>query len=236
MANSITIGISFTETKYANYPAWILAENEGIELVVLSWEKQNSGDLKKCNGLLLTGGMDIDPFFYHPQLSDYPHKPSSWNRARDDFETKLFSAAQSLAMPVLGICRGLQLINVSLGGSLLPDNEEAGKRNHRTQDGIDHVHTIQMLQHSLLAGITGISEGNVNSAHHQAIDRIAESLLVNCFSQDGIAEGIEWKEKENRSPMIGVQWHPERIENKNTSPLSKNIRNWFLMEAAKYKL
>ena len=236
MANTITIGISFSETKYPNYPAWILGKKEGIEIVVLSWETQNSEDLKKCQGLLLTGGVDIDPFFYQPTKTDYPNKPNSWNRRRDKFEMELFTEAQSLAMPVLGICRGLQLVNVALGGTLLTDIEEAGKQNHRIQAGIDHVHTIQIRHDTLLAGIAGIRGGAVNSAHHQAISRVAESLLVNCFSQDDIVEGIEWKDKQNCAPLLCVQWHPERIENKETNPLSKNIRDWLLSEAVKYTL
>jgi putative glutamine amidotransferase len=130
----------------------------------------------------------------------------------------------------------LQLVNVSQGGSLLQDIEEAGKQSHRTEAGADQKHAIQIQLGSLLADITGITEGVVNSAHHQAIDRIGEHLRVNCLSADGIAEGIEWKDKKNRAPLLCVQWHPERIENKNTYPLSKKIRDWFLMEAAKYKL
>ena len=87
----------------------------------------------------------------------------------------------------------------------------------------------------MLANICAIPEGIVNSAHHQAIDQVAETLRVNCYSCDAIIEGIEWKEKKNRSPLLGVQWHPERIENKEINPLSQNIRDWFIEEALKFK-
>ena len=235
MATPIIIGISFSETKYPNYPAWILGETMDVEIVELSWEKQNIQDLEKCHGLLLSGGVDMDPKFIQPAITHYPNQPAEWNPARDQFELDLFSAAQLLKMPILGVCRGLQLVNVALGGNLLTDLEDEGKPNHRSRAGVDHVHGVQLLAGSLLHTITAIHAGQVNSAHHQAINRVADSLVVNCFSQaDEIIEGIEWKEKENRSPMICVQWHPERIINKEQHPLSKNIRDWFFAEALKY--
>ena len=235
MATPIIIGISFSETKFSNYPAWILGETMNVEIVELSWEKQNMEDLAKCHGLLLSGGVDMDPKFIQPAITHYPNQPAVWNPARDQFELDLFNAAQLLKMPILGVCRGLQLVNVALGGNLLTDLEDEGKPNHRSRAGVDHVHGVQLLAGSLLETITAIHEGEVNSAHHQAINRVADSLVVNCFSQaDEIIEGIEWKEKENRSPMICVQWHPERIINKEQNPLSKNIRDWFLAEAVKY--
>ena len=235
MATPIIIGISFSETKYPNYPAWIRGENEAIEIVELSWEKQYIEDLEKCHGLLLSGGVDMDPIFYAPNLTNYPNQPAEWNRKRDQFELDLLDAAQRLKMPILGICRGLQLVNTALGGTLLTDIEVAGKPNHRSKAGVDHVHSVQLLPGSLLQNITAIHQGEVNSAHHQAIGRVAELLVVNCVSQaDEIIEGIEWKQKENRSPMLCVQWHPERIINKQLNPLSNNIRDWFLSEALKY--
>ena len=232
----IKIGVSFSETKYPNYPAWIGDEDAGIEVVELSWEKQNLDDLHLCRGLLLTGGLDMDPWFYDPQLLNYPNQPKEWNRSRDEFELELFGLAQALKMPVLGICRGLQLINIALGGTLIMDLELDGQQNHRNMEGIDYIHSILLSENTLLKSVCGITEGIVNSAHHQAIDRVAESLLVNCFSDDGIIEGIEWKEKRDRPPMLCVQWHPERIQNKESNPLSQNIKEWFFAEAKKFKL
>lgn len=213
-----------------------MGDNADIKIIELSWENQNSGDLYKCQGLLLTGGIDIAPVFYNSERSDYPNKPAAWNKARDQFEMNLFHAAQVAGIPVLGVCRGLQLVNIALGGNLVQDVEEAGKQNHRSQDGEDQLHTIQIQQSSLLSDISGISQGTVNSAHHQALDHVAETLQVNCFSPDGIAEGMEWKEKNDRPPLLCVQWHPERMQDKYTNPLSKNIRDWFLLTAAKHQL
>ena len=177
----------------------------------------------------------MHPCFYDPELKNYPNQPKEWNPQRDQFELDLFSLAQDFKMPVLGICRGLQLINIALGGSLTLDLEAAGQQNHRNMNGIDYIHSVRLEKDSLFASVCKIEQGVVNSAHHQAIDRVADTLLVNCFSDDGIIEGIEWKNKEGRSPMLSVQWHPERIENKEINPLSQNIRAWFFEEASKFK-
>ena len=236
MNKTIRIGVSFSETKFPNYPAWIWDEIAGVEVIELSWEKQNLDDLHLCHGLLLTGGLDMDPIFYEPGLKCYVNQPIAWNRARDYFELELFRLARSIKMPVLGICRGLQLINIALGGTLILDLEAAGKKNHRNMNGIDYIHQVRPEENSLLSNICAIPEGTVNSAHHQAIERVAETLLVNCYSDDGIIEGIEWKEKHNCSPMVAVQWHPERIQNKESNPLSQNIKDWFFAEASKFKI
>ncbi len=235
MISPITIGVCFSETKYPNYPGWIRDKAVVIEVIELSREKQNIDELHRCHGLLLTGGIDMDPWFYSPAQTDYPNRPEQWNRERDQFELDLFDLAQSLKMPVLGICRGLQLVNIALGGTLIVDLEAAGQQNHRNMNGVDYIHSVNLEENSLLAAVCGSDRGVVNSAHHQAISRVAETLKVNCFSQDGIIEGIEWKEKQNRSPMLSVQWHPERMENKEFNPLSQNIRAWFFQEAKKFK-
>lgn len=236
MSKTIKIGVSFSETKYPNYAAWIRDEEAGIEVVELSWETQNLDDLHLCQGLLLTGGLDMDPWFYDPGLLNYPNQPKEWNRSRDEFELELFGLAQSLKMPVLGICRGLQLVNIALGGTLIMDLELDGQQNHRNMDGIDYIHPILLTENTLLKSVCGIQQGIANSAHHQAIDQVAESLLVNCYSDDGIIEGAEWKDKKGHPPMLCVQWHPERIQNKESNPLSQNIKEWFFEEAKKFKV
>lgn len=235
MPRTITIGVSFSETKYPNFPAWILGGAEDVEVIELFWEQQNLEDLDRCDGLLLTGGVDIDPFFFAPELTNYPNQPDRWNKIRDQFEIDLFKKALSSRLPVLGICRGLQLINVVLGGSLIADLEAADQKNHRNMGGIDCIHRVDLEKSSLLKSICLVEGGMANSSHHQAIDQVAESLQVNCYSEDGIIEGIEWKEKGSCSPLIAVQWHPERIENKEINPLSQNIRAWFLEQATKFK-
>lgn len=229
------IGICVTETKYVNYPKWIREGCEGLELIELSAVEKNQHRLPECQGLLLTGGIDMHPGFNEPQLEAYPNQPVEWNRSRDQFELELLEQAFRLKMPVLGVCRGLQLVNIALGGTLIPDLEAAGKTDHRSREGIDFVHTVSVTSGTLLSGITCISSGTVNSAHHQAIGRLASDLQVNCMADEGIIEGIEWKDQTGRSPLLCVQWHPERMEQKEINPLSQNLKEWFWQKAEKFK-
>ncbi len=230
----LKIGISFTLTKYPNYISWMKAAGWDIDIVELTYEKENTEDLKVCHGLILSGGIDIDPFFYAADNLDYPFRPKEWNRIRDEFEINLFKTATDLQMPILGICRGLQLVNVALGGTLVQDIETAGKPNHRAMNDVDHVHSITVNENTLLASVSGIQNGQVNSAHHQAIAKVADALMVNAFTADDIIEGVEWKIKEGKSPLLCTQWHPERMDATDPSPFSGNIRNWFLNETEKF--
>lgn len=230
----LTIGICNTQAKYPNYPTWIKGDDD-IEIIMLSNEQQNAEDLQKCQGLVLTGGVDVDPAFYSPDHTDYPNRPKEWDQNRDVFEMALFRKAVEMQMPVLGICRGLQLVNIAMGGTLLQDIESSGKPDHRSEVIGDRYHSVVVKKETLLSSLTGVEKGTVNSAHHQAIGSVASELMVNVLSSDGILEGLEWKIKENKSPLLCTQWHPERMNEKETNPLSKNIREWFLKESEKYK-
>lgn len=236
MSENIKIGICFTEARYANYPAWLSENNPEVEVIRFSADEGNNAALDNCHGLVLSGGIDIDPCFYQPSLTVYPNCPDKWNPERDAFEMALFREALQKKLPVLGICRGLQLVNVALGGTLVPDIEATGKQNHRAINGIDHYHAIRVIEKTLLAEITHVASGTVNSAHHQSINTVADTLIVNSYADEAIIEGVEWKEKENKSALLCVQWHPERINNKTTNPLSQNIKHWFLSQASKYRI
>lgn len=232
----IKIGITITEAKYPNYPAWIKSAGTAYEIVELDWEKNNEADLALCHGLLLSGGVDIDTQFHSAETKEYPLQPAAFNSKRDLFEMGLLTAALQARIPVLGICRGLQLINISLGGKLVLDIESAGKPNHRAMNGVDHVHQVEIDPQSQLAAITGCTLGTINSAHHQAVLEPAPSLKAIAFSkEDGIVESLEWKDPAAHSPLVCVQWHPERMTNKETEPLSQNILEWFLEAAKKYQ-
>lgn len=232
----IKIGITHTEAKYANYPAWIKSAGAAYEIVELDWEKNNAVDLLQCDGLLLSGGIDIDTQFHEPLTKEYPLQPAAFKTQRDLFEMGLLATALKAKMPVLGICRGLQLINISLGGKLILDIQSNGQPNHRAMDGVDHVHQVKLDPQSQLAAITGTTQGTINSAHHQAVLEPAPSLKAAAFSsEDGIIESLEWKEPTEHGPMVCVQWHPERMQNKEKEPLSQNILEWFLGAAKKYQ-
>jgi putative glutamine amidotransferase len=208
--------------------------SEEVDLIILSADTQNMDDVKRCQGILLTGGIDITPAFYNSQRTRYPNMPKKgWNRERDLFEMKIFQLAQENKLPILAVCRGLQLVNVCLGGTLIADLEEAGKNDHKRNNETDTIHAVTIIENTLLASITQLSTGEVNSAHHQAVDQLSELLMVNCLSTDSVVEGVEWKEPAGKSPLLCVQWHPERMHDKENNPLSENIRNWFLTETKK---
>lgn len=237
MTHQINIGVCVSETKYENYPAWIKEAGTKYAVVELSPNKQNLQDLDNCDALLLTGGIDIDPVFHQPNIGEYPLQPKQFNRQRDAFEMSLLTMALNKGMPVLGVCRGLQLINITLGGSLILDIETSGQPNHRNRAGIDHTHEIDIVPNSQLASICGCHKGIVNSSHHQSVLSTSPELMVSSYANDGIVESLEWKDpSKHLSPMICVQWHPERMDEKNSHPLSFRILQWFLNEAEKYSL
>lgn len=228
LGNRIKIGVTVTESRNENYPAWVKGGDGDIDIVELSWIAQNWDEIEDCDGIVLTGGVDVAPEYYDNKRSDYPNGPKEFNRERDEFEMHVFETALNLNHPILAICRGLQLVNVALGGTLMQDLEEAGKNDHRRHGETDGQHDVIIAPNTLLADIAGETKGTINSAHHQGIDQVAEELVVNSLSPDQVAEGIEWKHKEGKPFLLGVQWHPERMADRASNPLSKNIRSRFL--------
>jgi len=230
VSKRVVIGITDCE-KFSNYERWILAEPD-VEVIRLSTQYLNLDEVKKCDGILLTGGDDIHPRFYRNKETHYPHAPESFVEDRDEFEMEAFKRAQENNLPVLGICRGLQLINCSLGGTLKQDLDELNN-THRRISREDKLHTVKVESSTLLKDISKVVQGNVNSSHHQAIDKLANGLKINCRAEDGTIEGIETSES-GHSFLLAVQWHPERMKDQN-SPLSNNLKKYFLENARKFK-
>lgn len=224
----LTIGITQSDSDHHLYEPWIIGNDDQIKVITLSYDSQNLDDIKICDGIVFSGGVDSHPSLYNNHRIDYP-RADVFNLTRDEFELKLFDYAKSHQIPVLGICRGMQLINIALGGDMIQDLEEKGKNNHRSEKGVDGEHDIVLKKSSLLHSISKMDKGKVNSAHHQGLGRIAEELMVSAVSPDDVAEAIEYKEKLNHGFLLGVQWHPERmnIENYN-HPFSNLIRIAFL--------
>jgi putative glutamine amidotransferase len=162
------------------------------------------------DGVIFTGGGDIDPDRYgappHPLINEV-------DPARDELELQLVQAAVSRGVPFLGICRGLQTINVAMGGTLYADiqMEHPNALQHACfQDAPrDHLaHEIRIREGSLLADILGAHEARVNSGHHQGILELAPGLEATAFAPDGIIEAVEI----SGYPFgLAVQWHPEWI-------------------------
>lgn len=228
MSKKAVIGITDCE-KYSNYEKWILTEPD-VEVIRLGHQFSNLDDIKKCDGLLLTGGEDVHPRFYG-KGSHYSNVPDEFEEARDEFEIQTFKKAQENNLPVLGICRGLQLINCVLGGTLKQDLGELNEVHKRVSKE-DKVHPIEIESATLLQRISKMDHGNVNSSHHQAIDKLGSGLKINCRAEDGTIEGIE--RAGTNSFLLAVQWHPERMLDQN-SPLSNDLKKSFLENARKLK-
>lgn len=226
------IGISYTKTLFQNYWNWLTPADlkDDLELVELSFEKNNQEDIYKCDGFILTGGVDVHPSFYDGETV-YNNSPGYFQPERDHFEAKIYRHSQLNRLPVLGICRGMQLINVLQGGKLIQDLDNGNERHKKEES--DKEHTVIAADNSLLSKITGARSGHVNSAHHQAIDpaAIGDNLQVNAFDDDEekIIEGLEFADKTNKSFMLCVQWHPERIKDKEHNPFSENLKKEFLL-------
>ena len=178
----------------------------GAVPVVIPPQPENARELvESLDGILLAGGDDCDPAVYgeekHPTV-----EPMDVRRQESDLT--LAKVARQRGIPTLGICLGVQVMNVAAGGTLIQDIES------QLETEIEHVsepedrarHDVLIENDTRLASILGINEINVNSSHHQAINKIGEGLNVTAHAPDGIVEGLE----DPRHPFyVGVQWHPE---------------------------
>lgn len=165
--------------------------------------------LNYIDGLILSGGGDVDPGLYleepHPGLGKVSPE-------RDNFEIAATKYCIENNKPVLGICRGIQIINVAFGGSLYQDifqqKTEYCLQHNQTSPKYVATHTVNIEKGSKLHQLLQKCSIRTNSFHHQAIKHIAPGFIVNSFTQDGIIEGLE---KQGPEYVIGVQWHPEMM-------------------------
>jgi putative glutamine amidotransferase len=185
----------------------------------------------RIDGLLLTGGDDIHPRLY----GEAPHpKIDLVDERRDAFEIALLKAARERKMPVLGICRGIQLINVALGGDLyqdLPTQAESavGHAQKTLREG--PWHEIKVKDGTRLAEILGVAKVAVNSYHHQACRRVAKGLVASASTADGIVEAFE----DPGDPfLVAVQWHPEVLEGGNADS-TKRLFAAFVAAAREFR-
>ena len=228
----ICIGITDSK-KFDDYSNWILSINREVQIVRLSYLFDNMEMVASCNGIIMTGGEDVHPNFYgNPEYLDILDL-NQINKERDAFEMKVIEQVFQLKKPLLGICRGLQLTNVFLGGTLIPDIPSVlHNSQHGKIDGKDQSHAVNLIEGSLINKITCKADGVINSAHHQSAAEIGEGLKVTAYATTNenwqIVEALEWEYPENKSWLLLVQWHPERIADDDN--FSKAIRTAFLNE------
>ena len=163
-----------------------------------------AGAVDRIDGLLLTGGGDIDPGRYGAQ----PHpRTTRVSVPRDAAELQLLDAAVAAGVPVLGVCRGLQLVNVARGGTLRQHLPDGG---HTAAPGTFGSHPVRVAAGTRLAGILGANGSGVDvpTAHHQAIDRLGDGLVAAAWAEDGVIEAVE-PSAAGDPLLLAVQWHPE---------------------------
>ncbi len=217
-----------------NYINWIHRGDSLAEIVDLQGMEADSALvlLASCDGIVFTGGEDISPVYYGKE-SDSARCES--NPRRDSLEFALIKSVMRMHIPVFGVCRGQQILNVALGGTLIVDipSDHPGKIIHRCDDYLHCFHSVSIVEGSQVCNITRTDNDLVTTNHHQAVDKPAPGMRIVAWSADSIAEAMEWESPELKPFLITVQWHPERMNAK--SPLSMPLVNAFLEAANAYR-
>lgn len=199
-------------------PAYVKALEAAGAIPVLLPLPAAAEDLKRLadtfDGFLFTGGPDVHPFLFGEETH---RNCGSVSALRDQMELALLPVVLETGKPILGICRGIQLLNIGLGGTIwqdIPSQVESDFPICHSQpfDYSLPAHTVTLSAGSLLAKITGEEKLSVNSLHHQAVKHVAESLTASAVSADGLVEAVEMR---SYPFFVGVQWHPEYLYEKN---------------------
>jgi putative glutamine amidotransferase len=180
--------------------------------------------LARFDGLLLAGGGDIEPARYG--AGDHPAQ-YGMDPARDELELALARAAVRLGVPTLGICRGVQLLNVAFGGTLVQHLPEGDGRLRHRSEGSQTMHDVEVAAGSRLAKAMGQGTASCRSHHHQGLDRIGDGFTAVAWAPDGLVEGIE----RDRGWTVGVLWHPESTAQRD--PVQQRLLGGFVEEASR---
>ena len=186
----------------------------------------------RLNGIFLTGGMDVDPSRYGESKQSYCGQTDP---ARDEVEIQLIRWALADRKPILAVCRGIQVVNVALGGSLFQDvgrqMPKAIKHDYfpakRAPARDSLVHPIEVKRGTVMADLLGAGSVPVNSMHHQAIKALAPGLVPSAIAPDGVIEGVEGAAGQY---LVGVQWHPEELADRD--PAMRRLFSSFVATAA----
>lgn len=204
----ITCNLDNIENNYYLRNCYVISVQKAGGLPVVIPSMEDTAEINEyldcCHGIILSGGGDIDPFYWG-ELPEWGI--GSINPMRDAFELAIARAAMDKKIPLLGICRGCQVINVACGGSLIQDL--SGDMSHQQNAPRNYpIHSISIKNNTLLSSITGNSRIRVNSFHHQAVKRPGHGLRICAYAPDGIIEAVE---RIDLPFCLGVQWHPESL-------------------------
>jgi len=209
------IAISVSEKEKANggqspyFRALVAAGAKPDELCLVSASDSPDFRIEDCDGALFAGGEDVDPAFYQEKKK---YNSVHVNRARDEFEFANLDRARQHGLPVFGICRGAQMVNVKFGGTLYQDikSDTALEIEHRQPDDrSDLTHRVTVTDGESRLGKIVQGSLRVNSLHHQGIRRVGRGLKVSAHSEDGLVEAVEAADGD--SYLLAVQWHPEEL-------------------------
>lgn len=199
----------------------------GIPVLLQPGEERLDELLGGLHGVLLSGGGDVDPALYGEERSGTALY--GVNRERDDFERRLVLAALERNVPTLCICRGMQLLNVALGGSLMQHIPDVVSRAiaHRTEDGEPTPHAVEIEGSCGLRRVIGVSRSFGSSWHHQAVCELGGDLRAVAWASDGVVEAVESRA---HSELLAVQWHPELSAAED--PEQQRLFDWLVGRAA----
>jgi putative glutamine amidotransferase len=216
-----------------NYALWLQRLYPGIVLSdAFSADKRSLDDvLQQCSGILLTGGPDVHPARY--EKASEVSRCEEIDEKLDQLELDLVETALERKIPLLAICRGIQIVNTGFRGSLIVDipSDHGRKVIHRDKE--DVFHSISVAKDSDLFRYGKAYRFVVNSSHHQAIQNPGEGLVPVSWSEDGLIEAIELDQRFSHPFFTGVQWHPERMDELN--PMAGNIGKAFLQKSEQYR-
>jgi putative glutamine amidotransferase len=191
-----TLGVDMDNATVNQRLAELVVAAGGVPVATDTWADPEAL-LERVDALVLNGGSDVAPNLYGAEPHEATGAP---NARRDDFELRLARGALERQLPVLGVCRGMQVLNVARGGTLVQDLE-----GHNEREAWDRpVHEVEVEPGSRVARAFG-GRTAVNSVHHQAIDRLGSGLRATAHAPDGVIEAIEADD----GLAVGVQWHPE---------------------------
>jgi putative glutamine amidotransferase len=215
-----------------NYAIWLQHLYPGIELADASsaGKRPLAEALQHCSGILLTGGPDVHPSQYG--MAAEASRCEGIDEKRDQLELDLVENALEKKIPLLAICRGIQLVNIGFRGSLIVDIPSDHGRTVIHHDKEDVFHAITVANDSELFTYGKDYHFVVNSSHHQAIKTPGEGLVPVSWSEDGLIEAIELDQRFSHPFFTGVQWHPERLD--TLHPMSGPVGKAFLQKAAYY--